>query len=490
MVVASTPPGPTVTTTVGDEHQSPQSDTTQHLKDSPPVHPVPDLVYNNPPVPLPPSNTVDMRHAKKMTSIRELQSSIPDLVDALERTRKELHALRAAASSVGTTTTDPVLPDAMDVSSVDQLKWDIEQKTLELASRVEAYEQHVKEVHEEELRYIGDTATILYKYYDIIDNGGTRPTGARICAPNTKSPGSGKSILNLLFKHDDSRNTGERDGGPNVSTSVSSDDMPRCDEFDGTAPDQKIRIVDSYMHVTDDTHVREYMNDGTFIGNKDRETEQRVCTACQYDGCVMVINEGVMLCPKCNRIETLLADFDRPSYKEPPKEVSYFSYRRSNHFQEWLSQVQGRETTDIPDEVFDRIMVELKKQRITNLADLKHSKLKSILKKERLSQFYEHVPHILNRLSGRTMCMLTPDMEEQLRNMFMMVQTPFLKHSPPDRRNFLSYGYVLHKFIQLKGWDEYLGSFPLLKSREKLHMQDIIWKRICDDLGWQFIKSI
>ena len=37
--------------------------------------------------------------------------------------------------------------------------------------------------------------------------------------------------------------------------------------------------------------------------------------------------------------------------------------------------------------------------------------------------------------------------------------------------------------------DEFLVCFPLLKSREKLHQQDIIWKQICDDLNWEFIKS-
>jgi hypothetical protein len=28
------------------------------------------------------------------------------------------------------------------------------------------------------------------------------------------------------------------------------------------------------------------------------------------------------------------------------KEISYFAYKRINHFQEWISQIQGKETTD------------------------------------------------------------------------------------------------------------------------------------------------
>ena len=74
--------------------------------------------------------------------------------------------------------------------------------------------------------------------------------------------------------------------------------------------------------------------------------------------------------------------------------------------------------------------------------------------------------------------------------MFKEIQTPFEKHCPKNRKNFLSYSYVIHKFIQLLNMNEYLVYFPLLKSREKLYQQDLIWKNICNDLNWQFINSI
>ena len=32
--------------------------------------------------------------------------------------------------------------------------------------------------------------------------------------------------------------------------------------------------------------------------------------------------------------------------------------------------------------------------------------------------------------------------------------------------------------------------FPLLKSPEKLRAQDMIWEKICRELGWEFIPSI
>ena len=65
-----------------------------------------------------------------------------------------------------------------------------------------------------------------------------------------------------------------------------------------------------------------------------------------------------------------------------------------------------------------------------------------------------------------------------------------MNNCPPSRKNFLSYAYVLHKFCELLEFDDLLEYFPLLKSREKLHQQDIIWKKICRDLKWQFIPSL
>ena len=66
------------------------------------------------------------------------------------------------------------------------------------------------------------------------------------------------------------------------------------------------------------------------------------------------------VCPKCGTLEKLLVDSDKPSYKEPPREISYFAYKRINHFNEWLAQFQAKETTEIPQELYDQILIEIK----------------------------------------------------------------------------------------------------------------------------------
>lgn len=154
-----------------------------------------------------------------------------------------------------------------------------------------------------------------------------------------------------------------------------------------------------------------------------------------------------------------------------------------------MSQFQGKESTDIPEHVYDKILIELKKARSFDLNKIKVEDMRKILKKLGLNRYYEHIPHILTKI-GVPAPVMTRDVEEKLRQMFKDIQEPFTLYCPRRRKNFLSYSYTLHKFCELLELDDFLPCFPLLKSRDKLKEQDILWKTICTFLGWEFIPSI
>ena len=155
-----------------------------------------------------------------------------------------------------------------------------------------------------------------------------------------------------------------------------------------------------------------------------------------------------------------------------------------------LSQFQAKESTDIPKELYDQIYTELKKNRIYDLTKLTQKDIKRILKKLGQTKYYEHRAHILSKFNGLPPPTINRETEEKLRSMFKQIQPPFQKHKPATRKNFLSYSYVLHKFFQLLELDDLVPGFQLLKSREKLRQQDVIWKKMCKDLKWEFIPSI
>lgn len=154
-----------------------------------------------------------------------------------------------------------------------------------------------------------------------------------------------------------------------------------------------------------------------------------------------------------------------------------------------IAQFQAKETTDIPSEVFDGILNEIKKERIKNMGILTNQKMRKILRKLGFSKYYEHIPHIKHML-GIPAPVINRETDEALRSMFKEIQAPFLRHCPPDRLNFLSYSYILHKFFLILKMSEFCQYFPLLRSREKLHAHDVIWKKICADLGWKFHRSL
>lgn len=318
----------------------------------------------------------------------------------------------------------------------ENVLFDLEQKEKEILSNISKINSK-----EDEIDYLVNTSEVLFNYYDSVENN--------------DADNNVKNINIIDFFNN------------NIQNIKSNQDQNRSD------------LLETYLSYTDKDYI-----------NNNLTCEVDVCQHCQSKNINEYSHDGILFCNDCNTIEYIITDNEKPGYKEPPKEISYFSYNRINHFNEWIAQSQGKETTDIPEEVFDKIFMELKKNKVTNMATLNYEKIRAILKKNKINKYYEHIPYILNRITGKSTPQLTPELEEKLRQMFKEIQGPFIKHSPKNRKNFLSYSYVLHKFLEILGEDEYIKYFPLLKSREKLYQQELIWEKICEELGWQFIKSI
>jgi predicted nucleic acid-binding Zn-ribbon protein len=313
--------------------------------------------------------------------------------------------------------------------------------------------------------YYLETGNILYQYYDMQDRI-SRGDEVKTTRVIKSKPGSIWAVL----EHAAQDSTGTNDlSGAVLAPTISGEDMRRD------------KLLEQYLQKIDPEHARTV--------NPLGDDPYGECEECGTE-MFFSANEALFTCPQCGFQEFVLVDSDKPSYKDPPREVSYYAYKRINHFNEWLAQIQAKESTDIPQEVFDAILTELKKERITDVGNIKTSKIREILKKLKFNKYYEHAPHIMNRINGKNAPVITRETEEKLRHMFIEIQPSFQKHCPPGRSNFLSYSYVLYKFCELLELDEYLPNFPILKNRDKLFCQDKIWQQICADLRWQFVRSI
>lgn len=386
------------------------------------------------------THTLDVCHEKQLDKFSKEYNNLGKLEKELKSIEKKLKKIDIN-SEINS-----------DDSNEEEITNNISEKlnlVHELTTRKNEITKIIKSINSKntEIDYLTNTSDILFNYYDSIENNNDNSNNANV-----------KKIIDFF--------------NPNKIEESS----PRKENDDSN---NRSELLESYLSTTDKNYI-----------NNNLEQVDEKCNYCNSENISELLNDGILYCNDCNTIEFILTDNERPSYRDPPKEISYFSYNRINHFNEWINQTQGKETTEIPEEVFDKIYLELKKNKIDNMATLDYDKIKAILKKIKINKYYEHIPYILNRITGKINPQLNPELEEKLRNMFKEIQVPFLKHSPQNRKNFLSYSYVLHKFLELLGEDEYLEYFPLLKSREKLHQQEQTWKKICEELGWQFIRSI
>ena len=250
-------------------------------------------------------------------------------------------------------------------------------------------------------------------------------------------------------------------------------------------------IDSSYNVVKEDlNYVKEYMSnvDETFLDMSNYVMQTDICRECNKGELIPIEHEGMIVCNFCHASIYFLIENEKPSYKEPPKEVCFYAYKRINHFREILAQFQAKETTQIPDDILENIKQQIKKERITN-QDITNKRAKDILKKLGYNKYYEHIPFIKDKL-GIKPPVMSPELEERLCSLFMDIQAPYAKYCPDDRVNFLNYYYTVYKLCELLEQYEFLDFFPMLKDREKRIEQDDIWRKICQELDWEFIPTV
>lgn len=222
-----------------------------------------------------------------------------------------------------------------------------------------------------------------------------------------------------------------------------------------------------------------------FIVNTD------ICPTCNNGELIPQDEEGILICNNtaCGKFITYIVDSSKPTNKEPPNEVSYTAYIRLNHFKEILSQFQAKETTQIPDEVINAIKARIKKERITDMSLINYDKMREILRKLGFNKYFEHIQYI-NSLFGIKPPIMNEELHETLCVLFIEIQKPWAVHCPPNRTNFFNYTYTLHQLCVLLDQTQYLPYIPMMKDREKQLEQDMIWKKVCNDLDWEYFPTV
>jgi len=404
-----------------------------------------------------PAKTLESYHSSRISKLRDDKSNLPTLRNELAEKKRRLQIVDKEFMS------PTLITNANDVLILTG-RQALENEIRELETTIEMIDNGSAEAD-----YFLRVGDILFSYADTQDR---IASGER---PNERSGKRERMPLNSVYSYFTSE--------PDTSTKpIVVEKAKKASDITNDIGFKRDKALESYLTALNPDSIQH-----------ENSVASSMCEA--YGSCPiceteMFLNETFLDCPGCGYRDCILVDSEKPSYKDPPREMSYYAYKKINHLNEWLAQFQAKETTEISPAVLDQIRTELRKERISDMSKLKPSKLKEVIKKLKLNRCYDHVAHILNRLNGISAPVLSREVEEKLRFMFKEIQFSFVKHCPKKRSNFLSYSFVLYKFCELLELDDYLPCFPLLKSREKLYMQDKIWQKICEDMGWEFIRTV
>jgi len=320
-----------------------------------------------------------------------------------------------------------------DFFLINKLKNNLIDQSNELKQEIQKLEEN-----EDEITYLIDTADILFKYYDS-------------SVKETKKT--------------------------NVPTDLQ-DFFVKIKEIKKSNEDDKYNLFNKYMKITAGSELK-----------KKSQIQIKICDKCKIEK-TLHLQDGYLTCTGCGDSEPIQMDSDKPNFKDQIVELKPNGYKRINHFSELLNQCQGKESTDIQPEIFERIINELNIIKITDLSKLDNKIMRSILKNLNLNSYYEHIPYIINKLNGIPPPTMSRELEEKVRSMFKEVQEAWIYGKKSNRKNFLNNNFVFHKIFELLEEDTFLQYFPYLKSRDKLQEHDDEWKKICEYNRWEFISSL
>lgn len=224
--------------------------------------------------------TLDIQHNNRLNEFSKLQDNLITLRDQLREVEETIETFRSKQKNGY---------DASDAEISEILRLRDIQTTLQ--------KQLDDTIDNDELDYYINTAPILFQYYDIVEKGNDDLANAA-----TKD-----NILKFFMGSSQ----------PDVQAPKKEDELEDSQQVD------RATLLEKYLHLTDENYVKEVEAD-----NKEK------CVHCGSSNRNIMINEGFIHCNNCDSIEYIIIDHDRPSYKESPREISYFSYKRINHLNE------------------------------------------------------------------------------------------------------------------------------------------------------------
>lgn len=227
------------------------------------------------------THTLDVCHEKQLDQFSKEYNNLNKLereLKTIDRKIKKINNSNNNSSDNSNDNSNSLLSDNLN-------------ELHELNNRKKEITKIIKSINskKKEIEYLTNTSDILFNYYDSIEN-----TTDSSNNPNVKK------IVDFF--------------NPNKIK----DNSPRKDNDDSS---NRSELLENYLSTTDKNYI-----------NNNLDSVDDICNYCKSHNISELSNDGILYCNECNTIEFIITDNERPSYRDPPKEISYFSYNRINHF--------------------------------------------------------------------------------------------------------------------------------------------------------------
>ena len=274
--------------------------------------------------------TIDAKHNEMLKYFKDLQKSLPALKNELKESIQKYKSIDLSKNN-----------DFELIMEKDRLRDNI----VELKERINKISSK-----EEENNYFLEVGLLLHNYYENVETAKNVESDSKNFEKNllytsdnenendniiqdeeedeledgddeiesVPEKVSYKSVINF-FNDRESKGDEKEKEKDNGYTSMKISDFVKEE-----AVFKKKNILDDYLKKIDNNYVSKIKVDMNICK----------CPNCNEE-MILYPSDGIQICDKCGLQENILIESDKPSFKDPPMEVSYFSYKRINHYNEF-----------------------------------------------------------------------------------------------------------------------------------------------------------
>ena len=261
--------------------------------------------------------TLDAKHTDKVKYFKDINKQLPQKKKTLEKLKTEYNLL-----------------NKNNFDSTDQeinYKNDILDEINELDNEIKLIESN-----KEETDYLLSTGKLLFQYYENMDAIAVgKPTISKESIKkeinNPTNNVNTKSVIDFFHSsaHEIPPKPIEKKNKIEEEEEEEEDELlfEENEKYnDNSNFISKEKLLNKYLNITENNYVPNFSDDEEVID---------ICKKCNIEK-ILIQSTGVMVCQKCGEQENIIVDSDKPSYKDPPREISYFAYKRINHFNELI----------------------------------------------------------------------------------------------------------------------------------------------------------